>query len=488
MKALLFFPQAELSYRPMYAPLGIISIASYLNANGHKVVIDVDNASPKKIRESILRNQPDLVGISVISFAYIKHAIRISEIAKSLSKTVVWGGGMASAIPELILENGSADYVSLQEGEQTWLEMAEAFDRKEDFDEIKGLAYSKDGKTVRTEVRPLLDLAVLPKLDWTLIDPKKFLTPIYGCKRSLNIFWSKGCIGNCSFCYNAAFHCSKRRQRPLSYVIEEMKYLIDTYGVDGFEFTDDLMFENTEQMRTFCHALIDNDIRISWTGYERIGIINEQEDYDLLYRSGCRCLMFGIETGSKRMQKKLHKVIAEEKMLSNVAMCHKAGIIPLSTFMLGLPEETPEDLLATVNLLKKFGSFMVGMNLYTPQPGTELFDDLVKSKKCPPLRSLQQCAKVRWGDKQYVHISAIPKKELQTVESYYRFKGMFFQNDTSPGKHFFDTVQNVLRAMKSNGLVGFFVTGARIFFTLLKFLQLFFHPRIRKKYGLYFDR
>lgn len=470
----------------MYAPLGLLSIASYLNANGHEAVINVDNAASKKIRESILRYQPDIIGISVISFAYIKHAIKIAKIAQSLSTTVVWGGGMASAIPELILEGGAADYVSLQEGEQTWLEMADAFDNHEGFEGIKGLVFSKDGRIIHTGQRELLDLSVLPKLDWTLIDPKSFFTPIYGCKKSLNIYWSKGCVGSCSFCYNAVFHCSKRRQRPLSYVIEEMKYLIGTYGVDGFEFTDDLMFENIDQMREFCHALIENDIRICWTGYERIGIINRQEDYDLLYRSGCRCLMFGIETGSKRMQKVLHKVVPEEKMLSNVEMCHRAGIIPLATFMIGLPGETPEDLQATVDLLKKFGHFMVGLNLYTPQPGTALFDELVRSEKCPPLRSIKQCAKVQWGDKQYADIANTPKKEIQTVESYYRFKGMFYQFDTSPEKHFLDTSKNVLRAMKSNGPVGFFVTGFRIVFALMRFIKMFFHPGILKKYGLLF--
>lgn len=486
MRVLLFFPQAELSYRPKAAPLGLISIASFLNANGHEASICVDAISPKKIKAKILEMRPDMVGISVIAFAYIKNALKISEVARELLVPVVWGGGMASAIPEIIINGQAADYVSIGEGEQTWLEMANAFDSGTPFDSIRGLAFNKDGVFCQTERQPLLDLSVLPKMDWTLVDPEQLFFPSYGCKKAITIFWSKGCIGTCTFCYNPDFHCSVRRQRSLSSLIEEMRFLVDTYGADGFEFSDDLMFQNLDQLREFCSAILDSGLRICWTGYERIGIINTQEDFDLLYKSGCRCLMFGIETGSKRMQKMIHKPVSEEKLLSNMEMCHKAGIIPLMTFMLGLPGETPADLLDTVNLLKKCGVFMAGLNLYTPQPGTQLYRDLVNEHAMEPLKNIEQCATVRWGDKQYVNISAVPKKELRTVESYFRLRSLFFRHDETPNKHFLDTAMNVLRAMKSNGLIGFFITGFRAVYNMLRFLSMFLHPGIRKKYGLWF--
>ena len=64
-----------------------------------------------------------------------------------------------------------------------------------------------------------------------------------------------------------------RRQRPLEFVIEEMRFLIDRHGADGFEFTDDLMFENTDQLHVFCSAIIECGMHVCWTGYKRIGII-----------------------------------------------------------------------------------------------------------------------------------------------------------------------------------------------------------------------
>lgn len=488
MKALFFYPQVELSYRPMSAPLGIMSIASFLNVNGHEAQICTEVSSAKKIRRRISLFQPDMIGISVISFKYIKSALFISDIAKKMGCTVVWGGTMASVIPQLALESGLIDFVSLREGELTWLAMADAFDRSKPFDDIKGLAFIKDGAFCQNEPQELLDLSILPPLDWTLIDPSKYFTASYGCKKSVHIYWSKGCVGNCTFCYNGDFNCSKRRQRPVSVLVREMKYLVETYGVDGFEFTDDLMFANPMQARELCEAIIDNDIHVCWTGYERIGIINDFEDYQLLYKAGCRCLMFGIETGSKRIQKSIHKLIPEEKIVDNVNMCARAGIIPLTTFMMAFPGETSEDIRDTIQLLNKFDNSIGVLNLLTPQPGTIIYDELVAADKLVPLETLKQFSKIRWGDRLYVNTSAVKKKELYAIANYYSIKGMIFTNDNTPEKHLFDTVKNVLGIMADKGPVEFFRLGFYILFNFLSFFTVFFHPLIRKKYSLYFKK
>ncbi len=265
-----------------------------------------------------------------------------------------------------------------------------------------------------------------------------------------------------------------------------MKYLIDRYQVDGFEFTDDLLFANVSQMRELCNALIENDIHVSWTAYERIGIVNEREDYDLLFKAGCRCLMFGIETGSKRVQKRIHKVISEEKMLNNINTCVAAGIIPLTTFMMAFPEETEEDVKQTLRLIGKFKNSIGVLNLLTPQPGTEIFDELVSSGKIEPLKTLKQYSNVHWGDKLYVNTSRVPDKELYAISNYFSLKGMFFQNDLSPEKHFLDTVKNTTKLIFGKRPKESIKLIVHSVLTLGGYMTLFLHPKIRKKYSLYF--
>ena len=470
----------------MAAPLGLMSIATYLNANGHQARIGTDVTSKRKIIKEIESFSPDIIGVSVISAQFINNALLISKTAKKLGYTVIWGGTMASVIPATSLESGVVDYVSLREGELTWLDIANAFDNHFSFDTIPGLAYLKNGSYIETEPRELLDLSTLPRLDWTLINPNNYFSASYGCKKSIHIYWSKGCVGNCSFCYNGDFNCSKRRERPLEYVIDEMKYLINNFGADGFEFTDDLMFANTNQMRTFCNAILENDLHFCWTCYLRIGIVNEPQDYELMRQTGCRCLMFGIETGSKRIQHVIHKGISEQKIKDNITACSNAGIIPLTTFMMAFPDETEEDLKETIRLINQFDRANGILNLLNPQPGTELYDDLVKQNRIKPMKSLKQYSKVRWGDNLYVNTSAVSTKELYTIAHYYSLKSMFLKSDDTPEKHFWDTVKNVLKSMKNKGVVEFIRIVFLIFFKLISFFTLFLHPGIRKKYDLYF--
>lgn len=165
MRAVFFYPQIEKSFRASSVPLGILSIASFLKSKGHDAIICDRFFTSEKAETTLQKHNPDIIGISVISNVFIRDAMEIAEAAKSMGIPVVWGGSLSSVISKEILESGLGDYVSINEGEFTWLEMAEAFDEGRAFDGIKGLAYLRNGEYIRTEDREFIDLSVLPKLD-----------------------------------------------------------------------------------------------------------------------------------------------------------------------------------------------------------------------------------------------------------------------------------------------------------------------------------
>ena len=128
MKVIFFNPTVKPFFKPMTSPLGVLSLASYLNANGHDASVFDRYYRKENIGEFLDREKPDIIGISVITNRFMIDALDISKLAKKRSITVIWGGPMATQIPEVILENENIDYVSLGEGEITWLEIANAFD------------------------------------------------------------------------------------------------------------------------------------------------------------------------------------------------------------------------------------------------------------------------------------------------------------------------------------------------------------------------
>lgn len=490
MRAVFFYPQIENSFRASSVPLGILSIASLLKSKGHEAIICDRFFTKEKAEETLKRCNPDIIGISVIANAFINDAITVAKAAKKLEIPVVWGGTLASVIPAEILESGFADYVCINEGEFTWLEMAEAFDAGLPFDDIRGLAYFKDGEYIRTPDRDFADLSALPALDWSLIDePEKYFQSSFGFDKMLTTYASKGCTGKCSFCYNPTFHCSTRRKRPMEVVIEEMRYLIDNHGAGGFDFTDDLMFANLDEVREFCNMMIESNLNTCWNGFLRAGIVNEAEDYELLYKSGCRSLLYGVESGSKRILNSVGKGINSDKVKSNVMFCLKAGIVPLVMFILGFPDETFEDIMETVSLAMDLDGAALTFNLFTPIVGTKVYEQLVSGGKITPLKTLEEHADVNFGEQISVNVSEIPSAELMAIKRFFRLKGLMFKSgNSSSAKHLVRVIRNTVKSMSGRGIKHFIKDGFYSFFSLMDAFTVFLHPKIRKKYGLYFRK
>lgn len=488
MRAVLFYPQIENSFRASSVPLGILSIASFLKSKGHEAIICDRFFTAEKAETTLKRHKPDIIGISVISNIFIKDAMEIAKAAKAAGIPVVWGGSLASVISAEILESGLADYVSINEGEFTWLEMAEAFDAGRPFDGIKGLAYLRNGEYIRTEDREFIDLSVLPKLDWTLVNPKQYFQKGYGCDNVVTTYLSKGCTGRCKFCYNHKFHCSTRRQRPLEYVIEEMRYLIEEHGAGGFDFTDDLMFANRSQVDEFCNAIIDSGLNTKWGGYLSVGVVNDAEGYELLYKSGCRSMIYGVESGSPRILKSVGKNMKLDKIKSNIELCANAGIVPIVMFMLGFPDETEEDVIATISLAKELKGGMVVFGFFTPIPGTIVYEKLVSEGKITPLKTLEDHANVNFAEQISVNVSNISSLELAMIRKYFRLRGLTYKSSNSSDEQLIKVITHTLKSMMGRGLLHFIRGGFFSFFSLADAFKVFLHPQIRKKYGLYFTK
>ncbi len=489
MKTILFHPRIENSFRASYAPLGIMSIATYLNANGHKAVIIDRFFSKEKIEHVLEMHKPDMIGVSITSHSFINDAIVISKAANAMKIPVVWGGALSSAISEEALKSGYVDYVCFDEGEFTWLEMSDAFDKGETFEDIKGLGYIKNGKCVCTERREFIDLSVLPNIDWNLVKPERYLQRSYGYSRMLNTYMSKGCSGKCAYCYNTVFHRSTRRCRPLNQVISEMRYLVENYGADGFDFTDDLMFANKKEVYDFCNAIIESNLNICWSGYLSFGIINELSDYELMYKSGCRSMIFGVESGSEKMLKSVNKKVQLDKVKSNVDSCVKAGIVPITMFIIGFPDEDEEDIKASITLAKSLNrGAAVCYSYFTPLPGTKLYCDLISCGKMSPQTTLEDLAKVQETEKLLINATKVPDIDLIVVKRFIRLRGVFNKTGNSRSEQLTKVFLSTAKSWLGRGMVHFLGSFFNSVFNMLSTLTIFLHPKIRKKYGLYFNK
>ena len=267
MRILLINPSVGYYTRALSNPLGLLSIGTYLKQCGHEVKIYDRCVDKTRIDYLLKKFDPQIVGVSVMSSRGLKDAVKISSHIKKEGKLVVWGGQLPSMQTQLVLDSDYVDIVSFGEGEKTWKELVFCLENNKDFNEIKGIAYKKGEEIKINPCREFSDLRDMPVSDWSLLDVPKYMQNYLGCNKMMYIYSSKGCPCRCAFCSNVNFHKSTHRKRPNEYVIEEIKYLIENFGLDGVFFSDELWCIKKTDMVDFCN-------RVQESGLTFIGVFN----------------------------------------------------------------------------------------------------------------------------------------------------------------------------------------------------------------------
>lgn len=491
-KVLLIAPDLKVCTEAPPLPIGLLSIGTYLTDNGYSVRLINRSIEKVDIDKLVKEYKPDIVGISVISVQTLKDSVKLSKKLHDMGLKIVWGGPLASSIPAVILEEAYVDFVVIGEGEQTWLELMENMpDNK--FDEIDGLAFKSENGIVINKDREPLSGEMLPVINYNFTDISKYLVPHFDCEKMLWVSAGKGCPGNCAFCYNKAFNKCKYRKRPMENVLEEIRTLSVDYGLDGVSFSDELFFANREEMHKTCDKIRESGIDFVWGCFLRIDNWT-REDFDYMYNSGCRWILFGVESGSAKILKRIHKGIDLDKIEPVIKNCYEAGIPPWASFIIGFPGETVEDVKETVKLGQQLAKYRcrIGFNYYTPVMGSDLYNDLIADGRKKKVEKLSDLLRTSWNtfDENYSEVPSRDLKALSAYASYWSAKTHFFNRQnvqkTGPVYWVLKVVKALISLYKNEGPVtmvrwiySMFITFVPAFFTYN------FAFRIKKKYGIY---
>ena len=357
-QALLIFPSLEPGKRrPDRPPLGILTVAATLLEKGISVTVLDERAEFDFDRMLLqeLQKQPVCVGISSMSGRQITHGLRISKLVKEYSSVpVIWGGVQASLEPSSTIEHAMVDIIVRDDGEETFPNLIEALGGKtSDLDQIKGIAFKRNGKIIFTDPPQPADIGKLPVVPFHLVDFNKYESDprdnwAKDPKKIIPVETSRGCPYSCIFCTESV---RKKKWRALSpeRVIDDVKHYIHAYGIRNFTFIDDNLFGNIKRGEKIVELLARENLGISWYTNIRTDYMAKADPsfISLLEKSGCKMLTFGAESGSKRILKMINKkatpgdVIAANRKLSG------STIIPHFVTIRGFPTETRDDLMET---------------------------------------------------------------------------------------------------------------------------------------------
>ncbi len=368
-------------------PMGLLCIATSADRAGYQIKI-IDQRIESNwhtILMQELEKDPICIGISSSTGPQLQYALEISRIAKEYgNKPVVWGGVHPSILPEQTLQNEYIDIVVQGEGEETFLELVQALEGKKPLSTVKGIWYKENGLIKHTGIQPFIDLNIQPPLSYHLIELRKYIKTIFGTER-LSFFTSRGCPHQCKFCFNTVFNRRRWRAMDPDLAVRRIKNFVQRYNIKGLVFYDSNFFIDMDRGRRILKGIVKEDLDIAITRIHiRVDTLSKmnEKDFELLEKAGCKCLSIGVESGSDRIQSLLKKSIDISSLLEINRNLKQFPITPLYLFMMGLPTETREDMEKTftliLKLLKENPNATKSVNIYTPFPGTELFDVAVK--------------------------------------------------------------------------------------------------------------
>lgn len=355
------------------ASVGPAFIASYIRMHGHDASMlrvgleqEIDD-----IICGIKKESPDIIGFSITTRQWKRAAYVAGKIRKKLDIPTIAGGLHPTFAAESVLESAGFDFICIGEGEEAVCDILTYLERNKDIRAIRqaGIPNIWMMGTERPEIRPPhASINNLPFMARDLLDE------MHGI---IHMSTMRGCPFPCTFCAGGAINSlygDRRyiRRRSVENVMKELHNLRKRNSINYVIFLDDTFTVNRSWIEEFCEAYG----RETGTGFS-INARAETVDptlIDILAQAGCSHIIYGIESGSKRVRKDILNRPGDNKQFIDVFRWTKeAGILATANYMIGIPGETAEDIEQTLALNDVLSPDDFGYSVFYPYPGTNLF-------------------------------------------------------------------------------------------------------------------
>ena len=369
-----------------WQPLGTLYVAASIMKAGHTVrFLNGAFMTHAEIMKEVSRFRPDIVGIYSTTFGWKKAAFTASAIRKSTvhpAPFITAGGPYPIASQEMCLENSpDIDAVVTGEGELTMVEIIDRLSLRKSLEGVEGVVFRKNGRIVKNPPRPLItDVDSIPFPARELLgDAMHYIPPpaTYKRKPVAVMITARGCNRRCIFC----FQIDKERKygvrfRSVENVMEEIELCINQ-GYREIKFLDDTLAADYDRALRIATEIKRRKLNFTWFASACV----HQVDKPLLTafrEAGCWAILFGAESGVQKNLNAVRKGITVEQTQKAVRAAKAAGLTVYTPFLFGIPGQTFEDGLKTIEFACELNPDIANFHALTPFPGTELYENIEK--------------------------------------------------------------------------------------------------------------
>ncbi len=365
-----------------WMPLGMVYVAGSLQNAGCDV--EIYDAMSKfhtfdDIRKHVMEFCPDAVGTSAYTSS-IYDAVHVLRITKDVDTEIITflGGIHPTFCWEEILqkEGNPVDYIIRGEGEVTTTELLNhVFAGKSP--DVHGIAYAQNGKITCTKERPLIsNLDALPAA-WSLVDWKDYTFKTKKNSTLAVVSSSRGCTQKCTFCSQRLFWREKWRARSPENFVSELEYLNTTYGANVAMIADETPTFDRRRWEKILDLLIARKLDLELLMETRVDdILRDKDIIDKYKKAGILHIYVGAESASQDTLTRFQKNLMIEQSKEAIDLINNAGIISETSFVLGMPDETPDSIKAAQKLAQYYNPDLAFFLAIAPWPYSDIYPEL----------------------------------------------------------------------------------------------------------------
>lgn len=371
-----------------YPPLGTLYAAARLIEQGHSV----------KLFDSMLaNNEEDIIPLLDLhkpsffiiyddDFNYLtkmclsrmrEAAFAMSRFAKERGCTVIVHGSDPADNVENYINHG-ADYVVVGEGDLTVCELIQQLRETPPpaLNEVKGIAYQRDGVILQNPPRPVLqdlDCLSFPERGLADIQRYKALWKKHHGYFSMNIVTTRGCPFHCNWCAKPIYGQMYHSRSPEN-VVKEMILLKKNYQPDHLWFCDDIFGLKPGWVERFADVVQEIKANIPFKCLSRADLVLKENTAEHLARAGCQTVWIGAESGSQKILDTMEKGTTVKQIYESTTLLRRNGIRVGFFLQYGYPGETKSDIELTLRMVKDCRPDEIGVSVSYPLPGTKFYE------------------------------------------------------------------------------------------------------------------
>ena len=245
--------------------------------------------------------------------------------------------------------------------------------------ELGGVSYRDAGGAIahNPDLRQIDDLDALP---WVTpvyqrcLDIERYNVPFLK-HPFVSLYTTRGCPALCTFClWPQTISGHRWRTRSADDVAAEVRWTLENFPqVAEIFFDDDTFNIRKERVLELCAKL--KPLGCTWSCTSRVNV--DYETLKAMKEAGCRLLIVGYESGDPQILKNIKKGATVERALRFTRDAHKVGLKIHGDFIVGLPGETRETILRSLEFAKRLDTETIQVSVAHPYPGTSFHAEAV---------------------------------------------------------------------------------------------------------------